>query len=225
MATRTSQSSPRFLREADASAASSASKMISLSTPFSLETASTTIRISLFIDAMIVLAYALALVLRLQPGPLNQPERQGEGLPIHFNRNPLVIDRSQRARVTPPAVQRACQLHVHPAAEVPLVVRPLAQDPIEPRRGHLQVVLPRNRVARVEGRLDFPAHRGAVVQVDPLRAVDEQAQHRLPALRYELDFDQFVTQRLDHRLQEPEQLISHFNRRRKQKWAQGPIHV
>ena len=49
MATRASHSSPCFLRVADASAASSASKMISLSTPFSFETASTTIRISLFI--------------------------------------------------------------------------------------------------------------------------------------------------------------------------------
>src|SRR5215470_11398275 len=48
MATRTSHSSPCFLRVADASAASSASKITSLSTPFSLETASTTIRISLF---------------------------------------------------------------------------------------------------------------------------------------------------------------------------------
>src|ERR1700680_2201233 len=48
MATRTSNSSPCFLRVADASAASSASKIISLSTPFSLETASTAIKISLF---------------------------------------------------------------------------------------------------------------------------------------------------------------------------------
>src|ERR1700678_3665951 len=48
--TRTSSSSPCFLRVADASAASSASKMISLSTPFSLETASTASKISLFID-------------------------------------------------------------------------------------------------------------------------------------------------------------------------------
>src|SRR5215831_17342115 len=48
MATRASHSSPCFLRVADASAASSASKITSLSTPFSLETASTTIRISLF---------------------------------------------------------------------------------------------------------------------------------------------------------------------------------
>src|SRR5450631_2342269 len=46
--TRTSNSSPCFLRVADASAASSASKIISLSTPFSLETASTAIKISLF---------------------------------------------------------------------------------------------------------------------------------------------------------------------------------
>src|SRR6185369_5494642 len=49
METRASHSSPCFLRVAAASAASSASKMISLSTPFSFETASTTIRISLFI--------------------------------------------------------------------------------------------------------------------------------------------------------------------------------
>src|SRR5689334_15670111 len=48
MATRTSHSSPCFLRVAAASAASSASKITSFSTPFSLETASTTIRISLF---------------------------------------------------------------------------------------------------------------------------------------------------------------------------------
>ena len=47
--TRTSHSSLFLRRAAAASAASSASKMISLSTPFSLETASTTRRISLFI--------------------------------------------------------------------------------------------------------------------------------------------------------------------------------
>src|SRR5210317_2281078 len=44
-------SSPCFLRVADASAASIASNMMSFSTPFSFETASTTIKISLLISS------------------------------------------------------------------------------------------------------------------------------------------------------------------------------
>ena len=50
METRTPISSSLRLRAADASAASSASKIISFPTPFSLETASTTSRISLLIS-------------------------------------------------------------------------------------------------------------------------------------------------------------------------------
>ena len=52
IATRTSMSSPCLRRVAEASAASSASKMISRATPFSLDTASTTSRICLFMSRL-----------------------------------------------------------------------------------------------------------------------------------------------------------------------------
>src|SRR6056297_4255450 len=91
MATRTSISSPWRLRVADASAASIASKIISLSTPFSFETASTTIRISLLIPVV------------SPPGPIwwlklgNQPRLVdvGDAQPIEF----AVHTRSEERRV------------------------------------------------------------------------------------------------------------------------------
>src|SRR5579864_5585708 len=113
MATRTSNSSPCFLRVADASAASSASKMISLSTPFSLETASTAIKISLF---MVVLDSSS---LRPQSRLLNPFERQAVCLAVDFHHNRVVHNRFQHPDITPPAVQGHLQLDEDPLADEP----------------------------------------------------------------------------------------------------------
>src|ERR1700753_7551 len=86
--TRTSSSSPCFFRVADASAASSASKMISLSTPFSFETASTAIKISLFIAS-------LTPSLRPQPRLRDALERQGVLRAVHFHHNRVGCHRLQ----------------------------------------------------------------------------------------------------------------------------------
>src|ERR1700756_5757114 len=95
MATRASHSSPCFLRVADASAASSASKITSLSTPFLLETASTTIRISVFTRQDLSESVAAAAPSGGEPRPANLCECDRHALAVHGERDPLVIDREQ----------------------------------------------------------------------------------------------------------------------------------
>src|SRR5579863_10301955 len=99
MATRTSHSSPCFLRVAEARAASSASKITSLSTPFSLETASTTIRISLF-TAVIPrkpLSPRATHPLRGQPRLADLFEGERNLLAIDLERNAAFVCGQQRA--------------------------------------------------------------------------------------------------------------------------------
>src|ERR1700734_2109084 len=98
MATRASHSSPCFLRVADARAASSASKITSLSTPFSLETASTTIRISLFTT---VTSRQLLRVARA-PGLANLGKRHRDVPAVSLERDAGLVGREQRARVAAP---------------------------------------------------------------------------------------------------------------------------
>src|SRR5271167_548618 len=98
METRTSSSSPCFFRVADAHAASSASKIISLSTPFSLETASTAIKISLF---MVLLDSSS---LRPQSRLLNSFERQAIRLTVDLHYNRVARNRLQYPDVTPPSI-------------------------------------------------------------------------------------------------------------------------
>src|SRR5580658_9870592 len=100
MATRTSQSSPCFLRVAEASAASSASKMISLSTPFSLDTASTAISISLFIAT----DSCSHVSLWRQPRFLNPLERQAVRLAVDFHHNRVFRNRLQYPDESPPPI-------------------------------------------------------------------------------------------------------------------------
>src|ERR1700683_1640841 len=135
MATRASSSSPYFLRVADASAASSASKMISLSTPFSFETASTTIRISLF----------TTIHLHRSPHELRGKLCLADFIPhhahrllIHHQRKPFIVHRGGPAgRPAPACLARDLQFHPDTLAHETLEVRAGAQHPIEPRRGHL----------------------------------------------------------------------------------------
>src|SRR3984893_4551980 len=102
--TRTSNSSPCFLRVADASAASSASNIISLSTPFSLETASTAIKISLF---MVLLDSSS---LRPQSRLLYSLERQAVRLAVYLHHNRAAHNRLQLADITPPSIDGQLQL-------------------------------------------------------------------------------------------------------------------
>src|SRR5882757_6316948 len=125
--TRTSNSSPCFLRVADASAASSASNIISLSTPFSLETASTAIKISLFIKLKTPRS------LRPQSRLLNSIERQAVRLAVDFHYNRVGIHRLQYPCKTPPPIHRQLQLGENPRTREPLEVRARAQDPIKSR--------------------------------------------------------------------------------------------
>src|ERR1700753_2253674 len=106
METRTSQLSPCRLRVADASADSRASKMISLSTPFSLDTASTAIRISLFI--------ANSCSGRPQPRLLYPLKRQAERLAVDLHHNRAVLDRLQYPDEAPASVHGQLQLREDP---------------------------------------------------------------------------------------------------------------
>ena len=116
MVTRTSMSSPYRLRVADASAASSASKMISLSTPFSLETASTTIRISLFISRP---PAARGSNVRRQVRLANSGDRQRPALPVHLDLDRLGARRGERPLEAPPALVRLHGLDEHRLADEP----------------------------------------------------------------------------------------------------------
>src|ERR1700733_687630 len=104
--TRTSSSSPCFFRVADANAASSASKMISLSTPFSLETASTAIKISLF----------MVLLDSPQSRLLNPLERQAMRLAVYLHDNRVPRDRLQHSDQSAPSFDGQLQLGEDPLA-------------------------------------------------------------------------------------------------------------
>src|SRR5277367_1668216 len=133
MDTRTSSSSPCFLRVADASAASSASKIISLSTPFSLETASTAIKISLFmvlVDSSSLAARRRSL--RPQSRLLNSFERQAVRLAVDLHHNRVARHRFQFPYITPPPVDRQLQFGEDPFADESFEMRTRAQYPIEP---------------------------------------------------------------------------------------------
>src|SRR5829696_5682680 len=130
METRTSHSSPCFLRVADANAASSASKMISLSTLFSLETASTTNRISLFTSWPPAKTQSLSAPdptsfasrtpyidnrsiypsKRRQSRPSYLRELYAHGEIIHFHLDALAVRTTQHARVPLAPVARYREL-------------------------------------------------------------------------------------------------------------------
>src|SRR5215468_1108327 len=121
MATRTSHSSPCFLRVADASAASSASKITSLSTPFSLETASTTIRISLFTSVVphvpACASGRLHPSLGREPCLANLGERHGHLLAVDLERDARLVHGQELAGVASAALARLLELDEHPRAD------------------------------------------------------------------------------------------------------------
>src|SRR5579885_1554311 len=131
MATRASHSSPYFLRVAEARAASSASKITSLSTPFSLETASTTIRISLFTTVHLSPA---SRGLTRQSRLTNLCKRHRHPLPVDLERDAGLVRRDERSGIAAPSLARHRELHQHSRADEAREMPRRAQHPVEPRR-------------------------------------------------------------------------------------------
>src|SRR5438270_8734318 len=183
MATRTSHSSPCFLRVADASAASSASKITSLSTPFSLETASTTIRISLFTVPRTSLTHERPSGRKPRLANLCKPHRHA--LAVDLERDAALIHREQRPGVAPPPGARLLELDEHPGADEAPEVRPGAQQPVESRRGHIQRVGRRYRVLDADDRGHLAADALAVIEPDARLRVDVEPQERAAVARSE----------------------------------------
>src|SRR5215472_6628900 len=144
MATRTSHSSPCFLRVAEASAASSASKITSLSTPFSLETASTTIRISLFTSVLPRVPLCAPGELRphlgREPCLADLSERHRDLLTVDLERDPRLVHGKELAGVAAAARPWLLELDEHPRADEAPEVCLGAQHPVETWRGHLERV-------------------------------------------------------------------------------------
>src|SRR5215475_4464336 len=133
MATRASHSSPCFLRVAEARAASSASKITSLSTPFSLETASTTIRISLFTVPVPRLGVPPHSGGEPRLANLCKPHRHL--LAVDLERDAVGVHREERAGVAAAPLARLLELDEHPCADEAPEVRLGAQHPVETGRG------------------------------------------------------------------------------------------
>src|SRR3984885_7501303 len=209
MTTRASHSSLCFLRVAEASAASSASKITSLSTPFSLETASTTIRISLFTAVLPLNAFSLANTaarfLGRKPRLADLLEAHRDLLAIDLERDPAIIDREQRAGVAAPSGARLLQLDEHPRAEEAAEMGPGAQHPVETRRGHFQRVRGCDRVRAVEQWRALAAHAAAILEGDPGGSVDEQPQHGVGSAGPVLELDQLESEPSEHRFDEGDQ--------------------
>src|SRR6185312_15444713 len=202
MATRASHSSPYFLRVAEARAASSASKITSLSTPFSLETASTTIRISLFT------LLPLAKLLACQPGLTNLCKRHGNALPVYLERDAGLVRRQQRAGVAAAPVARRGELHEHPRADEAREMRLSAQHPVESRRGNLERIRSGDRVLDIEQCRHFAAHPLAVREPHSFGAVDEEPHDGATASGGMLELHELIPQPPEEGLNEGDEPLS-----------------
>src|SRR6266566_4731447 len=121
--------------------------MVSFSTPFSRETASTTNNTSL----PIVSAPLYKSELRYQPGPIDRLEGQLKLFVIHFHHHRSGVDLHQLAgKVAPPAVERTFQLHFHRLTHALAKILQRNERPVQPRRRHLERETPRDRILDVE---------------------------------------------------------------------------
>src|SRR5690606_37808255 len=221
--------SPWRLRVAEASAASRASKMISLSTPFSFETASTTIRISLFIvrtPAERAVAGAESRVNTLltpfpaadHPSSGDEPrlmyrfDRQPHRAAFHLERDFPVGHREQLPGEAPAALEGLGHFEFDPLAGEAREVLRGAQRPIESRRRDLERVLARNRILDVEHVAHRAAHFLAVVKGDPPALargrVDIQPEQPAAAPGGVLELPKLVAEVDDHRPEQCGQLVS-----------------
>src|SRR5690348_11419270 len=138
METRASMSPPCFLRVADASAASSASKITLLSTPFSLETASTTNRISLFMALSLALRFQFIGKIGHQAGLADAAQGQLVQHAVHFDHHFACLAAPEGACETAPPVQGQLQFDPGLLTGEAREIHRLAQRPVQARRGHLQ---------------------------------------------------------------------------------------
>src|SRR5205807_873573 len=224
MDTRASHSSPYFLRVADASAASSASKITSLSTPFSLETASTTIRISLFTCLSTSHARCALPISGAPRGAARSSSRREPRLTdlckgnrylllVDLEGDARIVDRKQRAGVTAAPLARHLQLDEYPRPHEAPEMRLCAQHPVEARRRHLERIGRGNRVGHIEHGRYLPAHPLAVLQAHALRSIDEQAHRGVRAPRGVLELDELVAQPPEQGLYEADEPLSQDRRR------------
>src|SRR3954470_1310386 len=153
METRTSMPSPWRRRVADARAASSASKIISLSTPFSLETASTTIRISLFIlrtPAFVRSGF------RRHARLVYSVDRQLHRAVIHFQNDLPVSDFNQSSGESLATIQWRTRFDSDALATKASEMFRRPQHTIETRRRNLERVLRLDRIRRIQDLADGP---------------------------------------------------------------------
>src|SRR5580692_5124702 len=97
-------------------------------------------------------------------------ERQLMRPPVDFHHNCPAQHRFQRTREPPPPFDRQLQLDEYPLTDEPLEVRPLAQDSIQAGRGHLERVMPLDRILRIEDLTHRMTYRRAIVDRDPALA-------------------------------------------------------
>src|SRR5690606_14952194 len=128
-----SSSTYRFL-VADAKADSMASKMTPLSTPFSLDMASTTNRISLLIFPSLPVESGL----KLQIGLVNLAQRHVDFDSVFFDHDHVAAQSAQHAGQPAPTVQGRLQAQSHSLAGEPIVVARLENRSIQAWRRHLQ---------------------------------------------------------------------------------------
>src|SRR3984893_749028 len=135
---------------------------------------------------------------------------------IHYNR--VTRDRFQHSGEAPPPVDRQLQLGEDPFADEPLEVRPLAQYPVEARRRNFQRVMTLDRILALEQFAHHVAHARAVVDRDACRRtaaklldspINEYPYNSAPPFPRILDIDQLIVQRLDRRLQQAHQGVTH----------------
>src|SRR5262249_3768042 len=140
--------------------------MISLSTPFSFDTASTTIKISLFIVRTPLTARFSRswLQFRGQARPVYVVDRQPDRAAVQLERDVARSPRFQPDRESLAPVHGLHHLQPHTLAGEALEVLPRAQYPIETRRGHLEGVAARDGVGRVERFAHRATHLLAVVE-------------------------------------------------------------
>src|SRR6188508_1238956 len=221
METRTSHSSPCFLRVAEASAASSASKMISLSTLFSFETASTTSRISLFITRTPSTFNRRSLRERrtLNFMPSYQSSQRGESCPadlcelyahgeiVHIHLDALAVRTAKHARVSLAAIARHLELDLHAVVHELREMLRRAQYAVQSRRRNLERIRTRERIVGIEQIRQDVARIGAVVDVYPFGMVDINAQRSTARPGHELHFDEFVSDFFQSRLKQGDETV------------------
>src|SRR5712692_6518496 len=175
MCMRTLSAAPRVFLDAESRADSSASKRISLSIPFSRPICSITAISSRFISPSHHLSQAPA-----RPGHLRVQTRLRDLRARHVNGPPALLERETIATDVsqPPPYLRAPR---EPApdgfADRPPVLAIRPELPVQPRRGHFQVVPVADQPRNVEHVADLATHALTVRDPHAGGLVDEDPEH------------------------------------------------